>query len=107
MEKGWPSNSYLSLSLLLFSGGLSGSLKTSLLLLLGLGTVLVKELEQLGSSVLVEGVRELGDRGGNLETLAEDDLLALKADVFGLLHEAGEVLLGLDVLACRTMRIHW
>jgi len=44
------------------SGGFS--IKTGLLLLLGLGAVLVKELEELGRGVLVEGVGELGDRGG-------------------------------------------
>jgi hypothetical protein len=40
----------------------------------------------------------LGDGGGNLETLVEDDLLALKADVLGPLDEAGQVGLGADVL---------
>ena len=40
--------------------------ETSLLLLLGLGLVLVEELEELGGGVLVKGVRELGDRGGDL-----------------------------------------
>jgi hypothetical protein len=44
-------------------------------------------------------MRELGNGGGNLETLVEDDLLALKADVFGPLDEAGQVGLGTDVLA--------
>ena len=54
------------MSLLLLSGGLGGSLKTSLLLLLSFRAVLVKELEELGSGVLVEGVRELRDGGGDL-----------------------------------------
>lgn len=40
--------------------------QTSLLLLLGLGLVLVEQLEELGRGVLVEGVRELGDRRGDL-----------------------------------------
>lgn len=92
-------DSYLGLSLLLLSSGLSGSLETRLLLLLGLRAVLVKELEQLSSSVLVESVRELSDSRGNLETLAEDDLLALKADVFGPFDETSQVGLGLNVLA--------
>jgi hypothetical protein len=78
----------------------SGSGETGLLLLLRLGAVLVEELEQLGSSVLVEGVGELSDGRGNLEALVQDDLLALQADVFGPLDEAGEVTGGLDVLAC-------
>ena len=86
------------MSLLLLGGGLGGSFKTSLLLLLGLGAVLVKELEQLGSSVLVESVGELSDGRGDLETLVEDNLLALKANIFGPLDEASQVGLGLDIL---------
>ena len=46
--------------------GLSLLQQTSLLLLLGLGLVLVEQLEELGRGVLVEGVRELGDRRGDL-----------------------------------------
>ena len=81
METFAPGGSHLSLGLLLLSGSLRDSIETSLLLLLGLGAVLVQELEQLGSSVLVEGVGELRDGRGDLEALVEDDLLALKADV--------------------------
>lgn len=73
-----------------------------LLLLLGLGPVLVEQAEQLRRRVLVERRRELGDRRGDLEPLAEDDLLALEADVFGPLDEAGQVALRLDVGACAT-----
>ena len=86
------------MSLLLLGGGLGGSFKTSLLLLLGLGAVLVKELEQLSGSVLVESVRELGNSRGHLEALVEDDLLALQADVLRPLDEACQVGLGLDIL---------
>ena len=111
------STTHLGLSLLLLGRRLSESLKTSLLLLLSLravpnsgvlesskqttdrGDILVQELEELSRSVLVEGVGKLGDGRRDLETLAEDDLLALKANVFGPLDETGEVLLGLDVLA--------
>ena len=71
--------------------------ETGLLLLLALGLVLVEKLEQLSSSVLVKGVRELGDGRGNLQALVEDDLLTLEADVFGPLDEAGQVTLGGDV----------
>jgi hypothetical protein len=46
--------------------GLGLGQETSLLLLGGLGLVLVEELEELRSSVLVQGVGELGDRGGDL-----------------------------------------
>lgn len=89
----------LGRSLLLLGSGLSLSLKTSLLLLPSLRTVLVEELEQLGSGVLVEGVGELSDGGGNLQTLVQDNLLALKADIFGPLDEASQVGGGLNVLA--------
>ena len=94
---------HLASCLLLLSGGLSLSLETSLLLLLGLRAVLVQELEQLGGSVLVESVGELSNGRGNLETLVQDDLLALKADVFRPFDEAGQVGGRLDVLACRKM----
>jgi len=48
---------------LLAIGVFSGSLlETSFLLLLGLGTILVGKLEELSSGVLVESLRELGDR---------------------------------------------
>ena len=86
------------LLLTLGSGGSSGS-ETGLLLLLRLRAVLVQELEQLCSGVLVQSVGELGDGWWDLQALVKDDLLALEADVFGPLDEAGEVALGLDILA--------
>jgi hypothetical protein len=88
----------LGLSLLVLSSGLSDSIKASLLLLLSLRAVFVQKLEKLGSSVLVEGVGELSNGGGNLETLVEDDLLALKTNIFRPLDEAGQVFLGLNIL---------
>lgn len=72
-------------------------LETSLLLLLGLGLVLVHEGEQLGGGVLVKDVGELSDGRGDLETLVEDDALALEANVLGPLDETGHVHLGADV----------
>ena len=92
---------YLRLSLLLLSGRLCNGVKASLLLLLGLRAVLVEELEQLSGSVLVEGVGELSNGGGNLETLVQDDLLALEADILRPLDEAAQVGGGLNVLAYR------
>lgn len=86
-------------SILVLSSSSSGGFEAGLLLLLALGSVLVQELEQLSSSVLVEGVGELGNSRRDLEALVKDDLLALKADIFGPLDEAGEVTSGLDVLA--------
>ena len=87
--------------LLLLALSDSGSLAVETLLLLGLGlrAVLVEELEGLGSGVAVQGVLELGDRGGNLEAEVQDLLLALQTDVLGPLDETAKVTLGLDVLA--------
>jgi len=89
----------LGLILLSLSNGGSSLSETGLLLLLRLGAVLVEELEELGSGVLVQGVGELGNGGWNLQALVEDDLLALEADILGPLDEAGEVSLRADVLA--------
>ena len=72
--------------------------QTLLLLSLGLRAVLVQELECLGGGVLVQNVLELSERRGNLEAHLEDLLLALKTDVLGPLHHAGDIALGLDVL---------
>jgi hypothetical protein len=90
---------YLFLVRLLSIGVLRSSLlETSLLLLLGLRTVLVSKLEELSGSVLVEGIRELGDRGRDFQALVENDFLTLEANVLGPFDEAGQVLLGLDIL---------
>lgn len=72
-------------------------LETSLLLLLGLRLVLVEEREELSGSVLVEDVGELSDGRGDLETLVEDDALALEENVLGPLDEAGHVGRGANV----------
>jgi hypothetical protein len=53
-------------------------------------------------SVLVEGLRELRDGGRDFETLIEDDLLPLQADVFGPFDESGEVCFRTDILTCST-----
>ena len=44
----------------------------------------------------VDGVLELVNSGGNLQSLEEDSLLPLDPDVFGPSHESREVSLGLD-----------
>jgi len=78
-----------------------GSLLEETLLLLGLGlrSVLVEELESLGSSVAVENVLELSESRGNLQAHLKDLLLSLEADILGPLDHAGDISLGLDVLA--------
>jgi len=94
------SGSYLLLVRLFALGVLRGSLlETSLLLLLGLGTILVGKLEELSGSILVERVRELGDCWRDFQALVEDDLLTLEANVLGPLDEASQILLRLDILA--------
>ena len=50
----------------LLLSGLGLGQETSLLLLLGFGLVLVEKLEELSSSVLVEGLTELSDCWGDL-----------------------------------------
>lgn len=47
--------------------------------------------------ILVNRLGELVDGGGHLQSLEQDALLALDADVLGPLDEASEVALGLDV----------
>ena len=86
--------------LLLLALGDSGSLLDETLLLLGLGlrAVFGEELEGLGSGVAVQGVLELSDRRGNLQTHVQNLLLALQADIFRPLDEARQVALGLNVL---------
>lgn len=78
-----------------------GSLLEETLLLLGLGlrSVLVEELESLGSSVAVEDVLELSESRGNLQAHLKDLLLALKTDILGPLDHARDISLGLNVLA--------
>jgi len=78
----------LSVLILALGSGSGRGLETSLLLNLGLRTILVEQLEQLSGRVLVQSVRELGNGRGNLEALVKDDLLALKANVFRPLDEA-------------------
>jgi hypothetical protein len=56
----------LGVSLLAVGDVLGNGRQTGLLLLLGLRAVLVEQLEQVGGSVLVQGVAELGDRRGDL-----------------------------------------
>jgi len=87
----------LLLLAILDGGGLLG--ETLLLLGLGLGAVLVEELQGLGGSVAVKDLLELGNRRGDLEAEVQDLTLALKANILGPAHHAREVALGLDVLA--------
>jgi hypothetical protein len=73
--------------------------ETLLLLLLGLRAVLIEELESLSSQILVQSILELGNRRRNLQTHAQNFLLALEADILRPLNHARQVALGLDILA--------
>jgi len=86
--------------LILLSGNTSFSAfaETLLLLLLGLGTVLVQKLEQLGSCLSVQRGLELVDCRRDLQAGLENGLLALETDVLGPFHEAAQIALGLDIL---------
>ena len=64
-----------------------------------LWAVLIQQLEQLHSSVLIQSMQELGDGGWYLEMLVQNDLSPLEADIFRPFDETGEVSLGPDVLA--------
>jgi len=76
----------------------SGNL-SSLLLGLVLGRVLLGELKELSSGLLVQSLAELVDARGHLESLLENSALSLEFDVLGPSDESREVALGLDVLS--------
>ena len=50
-------------------------------------------------TVAISNVLELGNRRGNLQAHVEDLLLALEANVCGPSDHAGDIALGLDILA--------
>jgi hypothetical protein len=52
-------------------------------------------------------VRELGNGGGNLEPLVEDDLLSLESNVLGPFDESGQVSLGWDVTTWEGQLVCW
>jgi hypothetical protein len=79
--------------------GLSDLLKADLLLLGGLWGVLVQELEELRSLVLVESVGELVDHWWNLNSLQKNLLLSLKSDVLWPSDISCQINSGLDVVA--------
>ena len=51
------------------------------LLRFGLRSILVQQLESLGSGVAVKGILKLGDRRRDFEAHVQDLFLALEADV--------------------------
>lgn len=86
---------------LVLSGDLSFGLclQAGGLLQLRLWAVFLQELEELNGGLLVECLRELVDCWGHLQSLLQDSLVALDADVLGPSDEARQIALGLDILA--------
>ena len=102
---------------LVLSTGLGLSLESEGLLLVGLGHVLGEQFKKLGGCncnnklgtetkkgraisltlVLLEGLSELVDGGGHLESLHQNSLLTLDSDVARPPHKASEVALGLNI----------
>lgn len=95
----------LGVSLLAVGNILGGSSETGLLLLLGLGSVLVEQFEQVCGRVLVKGVSELRNRRGNLQALVQNNLLSLQTNIFGPLDESSKVSGRLNVLACGGIKV--
>lgn len=79
--------------------GLSQLDETLLLGLLVLGCVLGQELKEGESLSTVKRVSELVDGRGDLETVIEDLSLTLNANVARPANKAGDVLLGVEVVA--------
>merc|ERR1719297_446578 len=79
----------------------SGSTLPQPLLLgvLGLGSVLVQQLAQLGSCLTIQGRVELVDCWWDPQSGLKDNLLSLKTDVLGPSDESAQISLGLDVLS--------
>lgn len=71
---------FIFLVLGLFSGGV---LKSVSLLLSGLGGVFSQNFEKLRSGGLVEGIEELGDTSGDLESSEKNSLLSLDLNISG------------------------
>jgi len=89
----------LGLHILALGLGLGDLLQALLLGQRRLGAVLLQQLEQLHGGGLVQSLAELVNWWGDLQALLEHSLLALDPDVFGPTDEAGQIALGLHVLA--------
>ena len=70
-------------TLVSFSFSSAADAAVAVKLLLQLGATIIQQLEQLRSSSLVQGMQEPGSGGWDLETLVQNGLLPLEADVFG------------------------
>jgi hypothetical protein len=79
--------------------GLLSSIEQTLLLGgLVLRAVSVQNLEQGGSSILVQSVGKLVDHRGDLQAVQQNTVLSLEANIFGPANEVGHIALGGDIL---------
>jgi len=76
----------------------SAGLQTFALLQFALRSVLIGELEELGSSLSIKSLVELVDCWWHLQTTLKDNMLSLEPDVFWPLNKVSQVTLGLDIL---------
>lgn len=97
-DEGWLLLGLHLLALLTLSLGLGQLLQTLLLSQSRLGPILLQQLERLDGGGLVQGLGELMDWWWHLQTLLENGLLALDADVLGPSNETRQIALGLNVL---------
>ena len=96
----WSNESVLLSTL----SGLSLGLESGLLVFGSLWGVLGEELQELGSLVLINGVRELVEGWWRLESHEENSLLSLDSHILWPLDESGKILLWLR-LATMAMPI--
>ena len=97
----------LLLITILASGlGFSDLLETSLLLLGCLWRILLQELQQFTSLVLVESVCELIDHWRNLNSLKKNLLLALEIDVLGPSDISSHIHARLDIISDIVVSLH-
>ncbi len=96
----------LLVTLLTSSLGFSDLLETSLLLLGSLWRILLQELQQFTSLVLVESVCELIDHWWNLNSLEKNLLLALESDVLGPSDISSHIPARLDIVSDIVVSLH-
>jgi len=76
---------------------LSGGLQSLVSLLFVFGLDLSEEVQEGGGLISVDGLGELVDGGGNLQSLEEDSLLSLEQDVLRPSNVSGQISSGSDI----------
>jgi len=82
-----------------FGSGFGSSNEFSFFISFGLWGVLGGEFEDLGGILFVEGLVELVDAWGNLQSLLQNGSLSLEFDVFWPSDKSGQIFFWLEVLA--------